>query len=77
MGAVINQTTQTEQDTGTKLASLAAIVVVALVMALCAVTIAVYHVPAFEGVDENGYLCAARRIVLTGNPVKYTVHPLE
>ena len=52
-------------------------VMVALVVAFCAVIIAGYHVPAFTGVDENGYLCAARRIALTGDSVKHTVHPLE
>ncbi len=68
---------QTEQNIGNRLTSLATMVMVALVVAFCATIIAGYYVPAFTGVDENGYLCAARRIALTSNSIKHTVHPLE
>lgn len=36
-----------------------------------------FYVPAYQGVDENGYLCSARRLALTGDSGKYTKHPLE
>ena len=36
-----------------------------------------YFVPAYNGTDENGYLCSARRIALKGDSAKYTGHPLE
>ena len=68
---------QTERNFRNGLASFATMVMVALVVAFCAVIIAGYYVPAFTGVDENGYLCAARRVALTGNSIKHTVHPLE
>ena len=52
---------------------LAALLVVVLFGAL----LAGYFVPASEGVDQNGYICAARRLALTGSAAKYIAHPLE
>ena len=48
-----------------------------LVLGLFGLLMAGFFVPAYNGVDENGYLCAARRMALTGDSAKYTVHPLE
>ena len=36
-----------------------------------------YFVPAYEGVDENGYILTAKRLALTGDGTKHTDHPLE
>jgi len=55
------------------LAGLAAMIIVGLF----GVMLAGFYVPAYEGTDENGYLCAARRLALTGNAAKRTAHPLE
>ncbi|MCG3150057.1 MAG: hypothetical protein PCFJNLEI_03524 [Verrucomicrobiae bacterium] len=50
---------------------------VALMVALFAAILAAFYVPAYEGVDQNAYLCSARRLVLTGSTAKHTAHPLE
>lgn len=36
-----------------------------------------FWVPAYSGVDENGYFAAGRRLALTGDAVKHTTHPLQ
>jgi 4-amino-4-deoxy-L-arabinose transferase-like glycosyltransferase len=48
-----------------------------LVVGFFCLMMAGYYVPAYNGTDENGYLCSARRIALTGDSAKYTAHPLE
>ena len=62
-----------ERKTGTGLAGLAT----AAVVALFGLFMAGYFVPAYEGTDQNGYLCSARRIALTGSAAKHTAHSLE
>lgn len=42
-----------------------------------AVMLAGFHVPAYDGVDENGYFAAARRLALTGHAAKSLANPLE
>ncbi|MEI6085304.1 MAG: glycosyltransferase family 39 protein, partial [Verrucomicrobiota bacterium] len=49
----------------------------AVVVGFFGVLLAGFYVPAYNGTDENGYMCSARRIALTGNSAKYTAHPLE
>jgi hypothetical protein len=46
-------------------------------VALSCALMAGYFVPAYDGVDENGYLLTAKRLALTGDGTKYTGHPLE
>jgi hypothetical protein len=41
------------------------------------VVLTTFYVPAFEGVDQNAYLCTARRLALTQDTAKHTAHPLE
>ena len=64
---------QAERKTGARLAGLASVAVVALF----GLFMAGYFVPAYEGTDQNGYLCSARRMALTGSAAKHTAHPLE
>lgn len=54
-----------------------AVFIVAVVVGLFGWMLSAYYVPAYNGTDENGYLCSARRIALTGSPAKFTSHPLE
>ncbi|MCG3146765.1 MAG: hypothetical protein PCFJNLEI_00199 [Verrucomicrobiae bacterium] len=49
----------------------------AAVVGLFGLMLAGFFVPAYDGTDENGYLCAARRLALTGAATKHTTHPLE
>ena len=49
----------------------------AIVVSLFAMLLAGFYVPAYSGTDENGYLCSARRLALTGDSAKHTAHPLE
>ena len=46
-------------------------------VALSCALMAGYFVPAYEGVDENGYILTAKRLALTGDGTKHTDHPLE
>ena len=64
---------QAERKTSNWLAWLAT----AAVVALFGVLMVGYFVPAYEGTDQNGYFCSARRLALTGSAAKYTAHPLE
>ena len=56
-----------------KISTVALLATVALSCAL----MAGYYVPAFDGVDENGYILTAKRLALTGDGTKHTDHPLE
>ena len=64
---------QSERKTSKWLASLATAAIVALFGCL----MVGYFVPTYEGTDQNGYLCSARRIALTGSAAKHTTNPLE
>ena len=64
---------QSERKTSNWLAGLA----MAAVVALFGLFMAGFFVPTYEGTDQNGYLCTARRIALTGSAAKHTAHPLE
>jgi len=64
---------QSERKTSNWLAGLATAAVVALFGCL----MMGYFVPTYEGTDQNGYLCSARRIALTGSAAKHTTNPLE
>jgi hypothetical protein len=46
-------------------------------VALSCALMAGYFVPAFDGVDENGYILTAKRLAVTGDGAKYTDQPLE
>lgn len=48
-----------------------------LVTVLCALLLAGYHVPTFEGTDENGYLLTGKRLATSGDIAKRTTDPFE
>lgn len=48
-----------------------------LVTVLCALLLAGYHVPTFEGTDENGYLLIGKRLATSGDIAKRTTDPFE
>jgi len=64
---------QSERKTSNWLAGLATAAIVALFTCL----MVGYFGPTYEGTDQNGYLCSARRIALTGSAAKHTTNPLE
>jgi hypothetical protein len=52
-------------------------VTVLAVTAFFAALLAAYHVGAYAGVDENGYIMTAKRLATTGDSAKFTVDPYE
>ncbi|MEI8078842.1 MAG: glycosyltransferase family 39 protein, partial [bacterium] len=56
---------------------LATWLVLALILTLAALPLAAYFEPAYQGVDQNGYLVTARRLLLTGDPGKPLRSPDE
>ncbi|MFA5204718.1 MAG: hypothetical protein WC708_09985 [Lentisphaeria bacterium] len=62
---------------GRRQETLAAGLLLALILLLAVLPLAVHFEPAYQGVDQNGYLVTARHLATTGDPGKRLRHPDE